>query len=149
MPGAKSKRVPRAVIDPNVLVSAAITPKGQTAALIPALERGAYELIISRQVLVELGGVLGRVKFRRYISEEDAEAFLAMTSENSEFWDDTPAGVALSEDPKDEYLITLARTARVDALVSGDPHLIRLKGSIPVMTPREFLESLPKEGEDA
>jgi predicted nucleic acid-binding protein len=47
-----------------------------------------------------------------------------------------------SEDPGDEYLIQLARTARTDALVSGDPHLTRLRLRIPVKSPREFLDSL-------
>ena len=39
-------------------------------------------------------------------------------------------------------LIALARAAPVDALVSGDVHLLRLRRVIPVLTPREFLESL-------
>jgi predicted nucleic acid-binding protein len=50
--------------------------------------------------------------------------------------------VSLSEDPGDEYLIRLARVARVDALVSGDPHLTRLRSRIPVQRPREFLDAL-------
>jgi len=56
--------------------------------------------------------------------------------------DPEPPAVPLSEDPGDEYLIQLARAARADALVSGDPHLTRLRSRIPVKTPREFLDSL-------
>jgi predicted nucleic acid-binding protein len=42
----------------------------------------------------------------------------------------------------DEYLIALARAARVEALVSGDQHLLRLRGEIPVLTAREYVGSL-------
>jgi hypothetical protein len=37
---------------------------------------------------------------------------------------------------------TLARVARIDALVSGDTHLLALRDRLPVMSPREFLDSL-------
>jgi predicted nucleic acid-binding protein len=49
---------------------------------------------------------------------------------------------ALSADPDDEYLIDLARAAGADALVSGDAHLLDLRGVVPVMTPAQFLASL-------
>ncbi len=145
MRGVKSS-MPRVVIDPNVLVSAAITPAGETARLVPALERGDYELIASALLLAELGGVLGRGKFRRYLTDEQAGGFVAMIRDNAVIVQDSALGARLSEDPKDEYLIALVAAARADALVSGDPHLTRLRGTIPVMTPREFLDSLAAGG---
>jgi len=48
----------------------------------------------------------------------------------------------LSVGADDEYLITLARSARVEALVSGDDHLLRLGGVIPAVSPHAFLKSL-------
>lgn len=43
-------------------------------------------------------------------------------------------------DPKDEFLVALARDADVVALVSGDPHLTELVNQDPaVMTPAAFL----------
>jgi predicted nucleic acid-binding protein len=55
-----------------------------------------------------------------------------------------PSREPLGNDPGDEYLIALARTLRVDALVSGDPHLTRLHSAMPVLTPRQFLDSLSR-----
>lgn len=49
----------------------------------------------------------------------------------------------LSADPDDEYFIDLVRDARADALVTGDAHLLDLRAVIPVMTPAEFLQTLP------
>ncbi|MGI8425314.1 MAG: hypothetical protein ACR2FO_01070 [Actinomycetota bacterium] len=44
-----------------------------------------------------------------------------------------------SADPGDDYLISLAQ-ANTALLVSGDKHLLALKGEIPVLSPAEFLE---------
>lgn len=135
--------VPRAVLDPNVLVSALISPGGASAHLLLELRAGAFELVTSPQLLAELDEVLRREKFRRYATEAEVEAYVDLLRRESIVVDDPdPALEALSEDPDDEYLIALARAARVEALVSGDPHLVRLRGEIPALTPREFLESL-------
>jgi predicted nucleic acid-binding protein len=54
----------------------------------------------------------------------------------------SPALEPPGDDPEDEYLIALARAAHADALVSGDPHLLRLREIIPAITARQFLEAL-------
>lgn len=70
MPASPS--VARAVLDPNVLVSAAISDRGIPAELIRRSERGEFELVTSAEVLMELLEVLRRPKFRRYITEDEA-----------------------------------------------------------------------------
>ncbi len=53
---------------------------------------------------------------------------------------DPPAEPDLTPDPKDDYLLTLARTAHADCIVSGDTHLTELEhAKPPVLTPRAFL----------
>jgi putative PIN family toxin of toxin-antitoxin system len=135
--------VPRAVLDPSVLVSALISPSGPSARLLVELRAGAFELVTSPLLLAELGEVLLREKFRRYVSEDEAAAYAEfLRAEGLRTADPEPPAVPLSEDPDDEYLITLARATRVDALVSGDQHLLTLRQAIPVTSPREFLEPL-------
>ena len=135
--------MPRAVLDPNVLISALITPRGVSAQLLISLRAGAFELVVSPHLIEELDGVLRREKFRRYVTPEDLDAYVGLLRGLAISLDDpTPAEAHLSEDPSDEYLVALARTARVDALVSGDPHLLKLRAVIPVRTPREFLDSI-------
>lgn len=137
--------MPRAVLDPNVLVSALISPAGASAQLLIELRAGAFELIASPLLLAELDDVLGRQTFRRYATEAEVEGYIEVLRHECILIDDPePPNEPLGEDPGDEYLITLARAARVDALVSGDRHLIQLRTKIPVLTPREFLESLGK-----
>ena len=135
--------MPRAVLDPNVLVSALISPAGAAALLLVELRAGAFELVTSPLLLTELKEVLRREKFRRYASQAEVEAYVELLCRESQTYDDPePSSEPLGVDRDDEYLISLARAARVDALVSGDPHLLNLGHALPVFTPREFLESL-------
>ena len=88
--------------------------------------------------------VLRRDTFRRYVSETEADAYVELIrSEGVVRADPAPSPEPLSADPDDEYLIDLARDAQVDALVTGDAHLLELRAIIPAMTPAEFLELLP------
>jgi len=136
--------VARAVLDTNVLVSALISPGGGSARLLLELRSGAFELILSPLLLAELREVLRRDKFRRYVSEAEADAYVALIrSEGVVRADPGPSLEPISPDPDDEYLIDLARDAGADALVTGNAHLLELRAIIPVMTPAEFLEVLP------
>jgi putative PIN family toxin of toxin-antitoxin system len=136
--------VPRAVLDTNVLVSALISPGGGSARLLLELRSGAFELIVSPLLLAELREVLRRDKFRRYVSQEEADAYVELIRTESVIHaDPVPSLEPLSADPDDEYLIDLARDAQADAIVSGDAHLLELRAVIPAMTPAEFLELLP------
>ncbi len=135
--------VPRAVLDTNVLVSAFISPTGASARLLIELRAGAFEIVVSPTLLAELDEVLRRPKFRRYASEAEVDAYLSLIGLDCTIYDDPePSPQPVGVDPDDEYLIDLARAARVDALVSGDSHLLDLRDVLPVMTPAEFLASL-------
>jgi len=135
--------VPRAVLDTNVLVSALISPSGASAQLLIELRAGAFELIVSQLLLAELREVLGRPKFRRYVSEAEIDAYVELIRREGLVVDDPPPSAEpVSVDPDDEYLIDLARAEQVDALVTGDAHLLDLRDVLPVRTSREFVDAL-------
>lgn len=52
---------------------------------------------------------------------------------------ETPAVV--KDDPDDDHFLAAADTARVDCVVTGDPHLLRLGSykEIPILSPAGFL----------
>jgi predicted nucleic acid-binding protein len=57
--------------------------------------------------------------------------------------EDPPAGTVKTADPDDDYLLALAETHDVDAVVSGDPHLLDAALSeLQVLTPRELADRL-------
>jgi putative PIN family toxin of toxin-antitoxin system len=135
--------VPRAVLDTNVLVSALISPGGPSAALLLELRAGAFEVIVSPALLAELGEVLARPRFRAYVTLAEIAAYLELVRREGTAIDDPPpSGQHLSPDPDDEFLLDLARATAADVLVTGDAHLLDLRGSLPVVTPAEFLATL-------
>lgn len=133
----------RAVLDPNVLVSAAISPSGPPRQILTAWTDERFELIISPAVLDELADVLARPKLQRFITTALAVAFIDGLAADAVIVQDPPELVDLSPDPDDDYLIALARAANADYLVSGDRHLLDLAEPDPsVLTPRQFLDLL-------
>ena len=135
--------MPRAVLDTNVLVSALITPVGASARLLVELRAGAFELVVSPMLMTELRDVLGREKFRRYVTKVEADAYVELIRRDSIVHEDPqPSPDRLAVDTDDEFLLDLARAASVDVLVSGDKRLLDLRQVVRVMTPTEFLVSL-------
>ncbi len=132
----------RVVIDSNVLISARLSPRGSPGRLLRAWLDGRFELIVSPALLAELAGVLERPKFRRWLPVE-ARAFVQMLRVSATVLDDPPQQHHDLRDPDDSYLVTLARSAKADYLVSGDGDLTSLEHPRPaVITPTDFLASL-------
>jgi len=132
----------RVVVDPNVIISGLLSPAGTPARLLAAWQEGRFELLVSPRLVAEVGRALAYPKLRRRLNAEDADAAVQWLSRDARWVDDlVSAGPIRSEDPNDDYLITLAADARA-ALVSGDRHLLRLADRIPVYTPAAFLASL-------
>lgn len=131
--------MPRAVLDPGVLVSALITPSGIPAKLLRAAREGSFDLLVSGLLLEELELVLRRDKFRRYLDLDGVSAGISLLLDEGEMVPDpTDPPPVRCADPDDDYLIALAYRQGA-ALVSGDRHLLELAGSIPVFSPSEFL----------
>jgi len=134
--------VRRAVVDANVLVSGLISRTGAPAQLLRQLTEGSFELVVSPLVIEELRSALHRDKFRRYVTEQEADAFVAFLESAGLMADDPDLpGTAISRDPDDDYLIALAEQERA-VLVTGDRHLLELAGSLPIYTPGAFLDLL-------
>jgi putative PIN family toxin of toxin-antitoxin system len=127
-----------------VLVSAAIS-RGLPRELVLLWHEGAFELVVSYDLLYELEVVLLREKFRRYLSEGEALEYILWLRESATLAHEGDVVRPVSPDPDDDYLIALARSSSVDYLVSGDPHLTRLEDPRPpVLTPRAFLELMER-----
>ena len=132
----------RAVVDPNVFISAGLSPSGTPSRVLSAWQEGRFELIASPLLLEELERALAYPKLRRRIPAHDAAALLRLIQRSATVVPD-PAGPPPkhSSDPGDDYLLTLAARERA-ALVSGDQDLLSLAGELPVFAPRAFLELL-------
>lgn len=137
---SRSRRV---VIDPNVFVSAAITARGATAAVIDLIDAGVVVPIVCPTLVDELAGVLSREKFRAWIGPQQVAAFIAELQRMGERVEDPSEIPRVSSDPDDDYLFALAREFRADALVSGDSDLTDLTvEGLAVLTPRQLLDAV-------
>jgi uncharacterized protein len=134
----------RIVFDPGVLISALISVEGAAAEALDRWREGDFDLVVSPALLEELQRVLLRRKFRSYVTEEDVGQYVAALAKDGLVMSDpVPSVEPLTEDPADDYLVSLARAAGADALVSGDAHLTDLDApDPPVLTPRQFLTQL-------
>jgi uncharacterized protein len=132
----------RAILDPNVIISALLSRDGTPAHVLRAWLEGRFELIVSALLLEELRRALAYPRLaERITAEETAELLDWLRREALIVEDpDAPPG-SRSEDPGDDYLVALAETERA-VLVSGDRHLLALTSELPVLTPREFLVTI-------
>lgn len=132
------------MVDTNVLIAAAITPRGLCGRLLDAALDGRWQLVVSPQLLEELSTVLAREKFRRWLTVDQASRFVDDVRALSDVLEDPPAPAQqVTADPKDEFLVALAKVADVAALVSGDPHLTDLVDlDPPVLSPAAFWQHL-------
>ncbi len=137
----------RVVIDPGVLISAAIAPSGSPRRLLEAWRDSRVEMIVSPRLLAELKDVLSRDKFRRYLSQGEADQFVALIRREAELRRDPQEVPRISADPKDDYLLALARATQADLLVSGDPHLTQLEHVQPLVTTPARLVDLLARGD--
>jgi putative PIN family toxin of toxin-antitoxin system len=136
----------RAVFDPNVVVSAAISPTGTPAELIRRWRVGEFELVVSDELLDELDRVLQYPKLRQYVDANEAGALIAaLRTDGIQHNQPADPPPVRSSDPNDDYLIALA-TVSGAALVSGDRHLLDLPGELPIYSPADFSNRLDEEG---
>ncbi len=137
----------RAVLDPNVLVSAFISQRGSAPdRVVRAWREGAFELVVSPRLIAELSDVLGWPKFAGQAADGRAEAYIAALAGDALAIDDPPDPPTVSPDADDDYLFALALAAGAEAIVSGDSHLTQLSHPTPpVLTPRQFAERLDRD----
>ena len=94
--------------DTNVLVAAAITARGVCGRLLTAAIDGRWTLVVSPLLAAELETVLGRDKFRSWLSHDDARRFVADVRILADVVPDPPATAhRVTADPDDEFLVAL------------------------------------------
>lgn len=132
----------RAVVDANVLISAVLSSGGASADVLRRSRDGEFELIESEQLLAELGRAFAYPKLRKRIPANKASAFMSwLLGHGTVAEDPVDPPVVTSPDPGDDYLLALAIRQRA-FLVTGDQHLLGLRGELPIHPPAEFLRKL-------
>ncbi len=128
----------RLVIDTNVLVSAALKPKGlERTAFLVAITRPA-RLYVSQPVLGEYAEVLARPELR---IRRSARLQLLDLIRNRSFLVSPRRRLDVTSDPDDNIFIECADAARADYLITGNRiHFPRFWKATKIIAAREFLE---------
>ncbi|HEU0228994.1 MAG TPA: putative toxin-antitoxin system toxin component, PIN family [Burkholderiaceae bacterium] len=119
-------RIERAVIDTNVLISAALSPRSAPAQIVDCLLRHAT-LVFSRETFEELETRLWRPKFDRYLDIDRRRLLLHDFAAVAQ-WVDLPVSPrpTYSRDPDDDVFLHTALLGKAEWLVSGDRDLLEL-----------------------
>ena len=129
----------RVVFDTNVIISALLfheSVPGQ--AFVRALQK--CSLLVSKELVQELGDVLARERFTRYITREERERFLEALIQETELIETTET-VKECRDPKDDKVLELAISGNALYIVTGDKDLLEMDPfrGITIFTPADFL----------
>ena len=132
------------VLDTNWYISGTIN-RNSRRQLYQLITNQQLEIFYSKELLLEYKDVITRKKFRKHITWKQAKRFIstilpllhevAIISE-----------IDQSRDKNDNYLLSMSVDAKVDYLVTGDPHLLELKRieKTRIINMREFKHKLSK-----
>ncbi len=127
------------ILDTNVLISAVCFSGAEFACYDYILKN--YSIVLTPDTYAELSEVIKREKFRKYISSEEADEFCTLLTKTATWF--IPQGkLILCRDPKDDKFLDAAQASCASAIITGDEDLLILKmiGTTPIMTVKEFLE---------
>ena len=137
----------RVVLDTNVLLSAALSPRGAPAQLVDQLLIHA-QIVFSEDTFAELKTRLWKPKFDRYITMDRRRSLLHDFNAVAH-WIKVPesiANVAYSRDSTDDAFIHAAFVASARRLVTGDDDLLCLDPiknlDLRIVTPRQALDEI-------
>ena len=140
---APPARALRVVLDPGVLISALLSPRGTPARLYLLWLSGEFELVACPHLIEELEGVLRRPKFRDLVTPDEVDEFVEIIRRGAISVENPVIIEGVTRDPGDDYLVAVAQAANVDHLVSGDKDLTSLRTVVPpVLSPAAFLDLL-------
>jgi putative PIN family toxin of toxin-antitoxin system len=137
--------MPKVVIDTTVAVSAFLNarPGGAAYDLLDLCRTGAFELILSNEILEETADVLltrGHLRRRFQYTDADAVEFCQELARMATLAQDIPE-ITVVRDPADDMVLACALAAGAEYLVTRDNDLLSLGTyrEIEIIPPEVFL----------
>jgi putative PIN family toxin of toxin-antitoxin system len=136
MPKNKNEKI-RVVVDANGWISSLLSPGFRVRLeIVFGME---YQLIVSEQLFRELDRAIRKPSLERQINHADHEKLLFLLRTDAELVD-VHSVVEICRDPKDNFLLALAKDGDADYLITGDEDLRVLKefGKTKIVTLTDF-----------
>ena len=132
----------RAVVDTNVLISAALRAQGKPRRVLDVIRRCNGVLLFSDETYRELRSRLRRPKFDRYVSQAIRAVYLSQLMAVSEWVSITNAKLGC-RDPDDDKFLETALMGDADCIVTGDRDLLEMSPfhGISILSPSEVLRA--------
>ena len=126
------------IIDTNLWISFLLT--SNFSKIDTLFEDTGITLLFSQELIDEFIEVALRPKFKRYFSLDDIEELLTKVRTKAKFIAVT-SKVDRCRDPKDNFLLALAKDGKATHLITGDQDLLVLKkfGRTNVLTMSEYI----------
>jgi len=119
----KNKKT-RLVVDANAWISSLLTPEFHERLKIVFDER--YHLMVSEELFRDLASAMRKPYLTSRISRADYELFVSMLQTDAELVD-VHSVIDVCRDPKDNFLLALAKEGNADYLITGDDDLRSIK----------------------
>lgn len=125
-------------LDSNILISA-LGWKGKPRVIFEKCLHGELALVTSPQQMAELQRVMDYPKFG--FSEEQKSRFISIILEIAIIVEIPGKLKVVAEDPDDDAILETAIVGGAGYLISGDPHVLKLKefAKVKIVTASEFL----------
>ncbi len=109
----------RVVLDTNVLVSAAISAKGIPARIVELWEEEKFEVVISPEIIGELGRVIRypKIQEKYHLPERYIEQFLGLSSNQTIVVNPIRKITQIKSDPTDNIYLECAITGRAAYII--------------------------------
>jgi putative PIN family toxin of toxin-antitoxin system len=131
----------KVVLDANIFISSFFWG-GNPRKVLERVIAGIDELFITKEILEEIGDVIGRSKF--HADENEINYFIHSIEEIADKVVPQRSITNGSRDKTDNKYIECGITAHVDYIISGDVYLLELKEyeNIKMITAKEYLETM-------
>ena len=127
------------VLDTNVFISG-IFFSGPPSQILRAWKNKRLQIILSQDILIEYQRVAESLTLK--YPSIDILPIIELVTVHGQFVDTKNIDITVCEDPDDNKFIECAIASDTKIIVSGDKHLLKVKGfkGIKVHKPREFVE---------
>jgi uncharacterized protein len=134
----------RVIFDTNIWISFLIGK--QFDSLKELLITAAVQPIFSAQLLDELLATTQKPKLQRYFQKDKVDNLMIFLREIGEVVD-SQSIVSACRDPKDNYLLALAKDSNADFLITGDRDLLILESfeRTKIVTYQDFINTISNE----
>lgn len=140
MPKSRPSKI---IIDTNLWISFIISNK--LSLLDSLIFSGKITLIFSLELIKEIEATIAKPKLKKYFLSDGLVEMLTMFEPFINLVE-VKSVVSVCRDPKDNFLLELAKDSKADYILTGDKDLLAIAkfGKTKIMTVTSFLESRNK-----